>query len=93
MPYVMQVLAGNYINELTQDFEPATYVRHYDIEFNNGDGIVETTPDLNFAMRWDNIGDLLTAWRKVSVTKPRRDDGALNRPLTALSIIPVEVPE
>lgn len=44
-----------------------------------------TTPDVAEAMHFDGVGELMRVWLAVDERHPVRDDGKLNRPLSAFS--------
>lgn len=80
--YVMRVLAVTGVGEIT---EP-TWVAGFDIEAHDGRGEVRYTSDVATAMHFPTPGHLLDAWKCQSTTRPLRDDGEPNRPLTALTV-------
>jgi hypothetical protein len=49
-------------------------------------GTITLTYDREHALRFNGVSDAMTAWNRISVTRPRRPDGRPNKPLTALTI-------
>ena len=66
--------------------ERGHYLEWADIEAFDGRGDARVTRDLAKAMRFDDLTTAFEYWRATSKTRPIRDDGRPNRPLTAFSI-------
>ena len=62
------------------------YLESFDFEAYDGRGYGEFTPDPARAKRFDDVPACVLFWSTTSTTKPVREDGKPNRPLTALSI-------
>ena len=62
------------------------YLRTYDPEYADGRGYAVWTDDPEEALRFETSGEAWMLWRKVPFKRPRRDDGAVNRPLTAFTV-------
>lgn len=52
-------------------------------------GRIAVTLDLDKAIKFRNIDSVLSCWRMPSTRVPLRPDGEPNRPLTALTIVPM----
>lgn len=61
------------------------FLKSYDPEAYDGRGWADWG-NLDDAMRFSSSGEAWILWRSVSFTRPRRPDGAPNRPLTAFTI-------
>lgn len=68
------------------------YLQSYDPEARDGLGETRWTADPAKARLFDKAGDGFELWRTVSKTRPVRDDGKPNRPLSAHSIEMVRMP-
>lgn len=75
-----------------ESFDTPTWLERADHEFDNGVGAAWLTEDPILAMIFENNAAALEFWQKLSITKPVRDDGGINRPLTAYTIILEAVP-
>jgi hypothetical protein len=73
-------------------FNPPQYLKSYDIEAHEGRGDAELTADPSEAVRFDDMAHGMAVWRTQSVTRPLRDDGKPNRPLTAYHVEFTQVP-
>jgi hypothetical protein len=62
------------------------YVVKYDPDGPEG-VLLLTSPDVGEALLFDSGTDAYRLWRMQSVTRPLRDDGRPNRPLTALTVL------
>ena len=62
------------------------YLKTYDPEAHEGRGAATWTDKLAEARVFATAGDLLECWREQSKTRPLREDGCPNRPLTAFSV-------
>lgn len=69
------------------------YMRELDVEAVDGFGAVLLTTDISEAQVFESAYAALECWRKQSKTRPLRDDGQPNRPLTAYTIEIVGVVE
>lgn len=91
MPYVMQVLAMH-TSKGIREFVDGVYIESFDVEANGGRGDVEFTEQIECAHRFATAADLMAAWCAQSQVKPLRDrDGKPNKPLTAMTVLSVEV--
>lgn len=61
------------------------YVKAFDPEFMNGVGGIDLTDDIKQALRFKSFSAALECWKMQSETKPLREDGRPNRPMTAYS--------
>lgn len=59
------------------------YLESYDVNGDDGRGIVITTDDKSKALRFATTAEAMEAWRMQSTAVPLRHDGRPNRPLTA----------
>lgn len=67
--------------------ESGQYLKAYDPDQNAGRGHIEGTDDKMQALRFDDVIEAATCWRRQSRTHPfRLSDGEPNRPLTAFTI-------
>ena len=66
------------------------YLARYEPEAYDGHGLAEWTEDPRKAIRFATAADAFSAWRATPITRPVRDDGAPNRPLSAYSIAVLE---
>lgn len=93
MAYVIKCvnLSGTVTRSLERGTPNGMFLESYDVEAYNGRGDAKWTYDMYRAMRFDNIVDAQQTWAKQSETRPLRDDGEPNKPLTAftISIIPI----
>jgi hypothetical protein len=62
------------------------WLRSFDFENGGGRGYGVFTPEAKHARKFTNQGEALTFWRTQSKTKPFREDGEPNRPLTSLTV-------
>lgn len=67
------------------------YLKSYDAEAHDGRGSAIFTPHVEEALKFDSAVDALECWRTQSKTRPLRDDGKPNRPLTAFNITPERI--
>lgn len=96
MPWVLQqILVADAVQAVTAalrgDDVNGEYIKTFDVNSHGGVGSVVMTPHVAEAMRFDSFSAALEAWRTQSTVRPLRLDGKPNRPLTALSISPMEV--
>jgi hypothetical protein len=68
------------------------YLQWFDAEMHDGRGEAQFTPDLAKAKLFKDFDEAMEFWRTRSKTRPYRDDGAPNRPLTAFNITVEAVP-
>ena len=91
-PRFVMVLTGHQGIERPGQPVPSVgqFLRHYDPDFNHGNGHAEWTPHLSFAQRFETKEEAWALWQAVPRDKPTRPDGRPNRPLTAftISIVP-----
>lgn len=68
------------------------YLVTYDPEANDGMGAMAWSADVSKARRFPAAVEAMKCWRQVPVSRPVRDDGHRNRPLTAhtIEIVPLE---
>lgn len=82
-PFLIQCLAGG-------DGQPTPYdgqfLRRYEPEAHDGVGLAEWTEDPDLAVAFASLQEARAAWMRVPTTRPTRDDGRPNRPLTAYSV-------
>ena len=64
------------------------YLQSFDVEAFDGRGTCTWTDDIGEAMRFEDIGEAVEAWRTRSKVRPVRADGEPNRPLTAFNVEP-----
>lgn len=69
------------------------YLRSFDFEANDGLGFAEFTDEIAEAMRFDDLGAFHAFYVRIPECRPLRDDGKLNRPMTASHWEAVQVPE
>lgn len=62
------------------------YLRSYDPEYAGGRGHADWTANIHDALRFETPGEAWMLWRKQPFTRPWREDGRPNRPLTAFTI-------
>lgn len=81
-PYVIRILGSN------QHGAPSvpTFLESFDIEAHDGRGTADATGDVEKAYQFATAGAALEAWRAVPESRPTRDDGRPNRPLSAFTI-------
>lgn len=66
------------------------FVEHYDPEALNGAGLFSWTNDIREAKPFPDFTTAFEFWRQQSKTRPLRDDGKPNRPLTAKTVAIVD---
>jgi hypothetical protein len=72
---------------------PMRYLKAFDANAMGGMGTITLTNDPREARQFESIEAVLTCWKTVSDVMPWRPDGKPNRPLTAYTIQPQEVPD
>jgi hypothetical protein len=84
-------LTGIARNQIFACQEGEDLLAKYDPDFAGGEGAVWWTADQAKAQLFASRSDALKFYQQVSTVKPYRQDGKLNRPLTAytVEIIPV----
>jgi hypothetical protein len=87
MPWRMKIVGKGH--EL---FQVPVYLEDFDLEFRGGLGKATLTADPSKALPFETLESLFETWSTISRTKPRREDGRPNRPLTAYSFEPEQVP-
>jgi hypothetical protein len=68
------------------------YLEAYDPNAMDGYGVVLWTPDAASAKRFDSLLDAFEFSRRIPQSRPLRDDGQPNRPLTAYTLTFESVP-
>lgn len=68
------------------------WIKSADVDAYDGRGDVETTFDIDQALRFPTGGDAFAFWRQQSTVRPVREDGQPNRPLTAFNIVVERAP-
>lgn len=68
------------------------YLASYDPDACEGRGDIKVTRDIGLARRFADAREVLEEWRRQSTVQPLRSDGKPNRPLTAYTIQPKQVP-
>jgi hypothetical protein len=63
------------------------YLQDFDFDAFDGQGHGNFTDDIHAALKFDDVEDAMEYWRTVSMAKPVRSDGQLNRPLTASNVV------
>jgi hypothetical protein len=87
MPVVLRVVEltgvhlGNFAPAMPGDFLVA-----FDVEARDGRGEAIWSPDIKKAMKFPDAISAMRAWKSQSQTRPIRDDGKPNRPLTAYTV-------
>jgi hypothetical protein len=69
------------------------YLASYDPEALDGMGAFEWTRDPQMALRFPDAASAWVLWKTTSKTRPTRDDGKPNRPLTAYTVAIEDAPE
>jgi hypothetical protein len=69
------------------------WLAEYDPDADGGAGRITSTADPLRAKRYPDLAAALGEWRRVSTVQPTRLDGKPNRPLSAYTITPQEIPE
>lgn len=82
-PFLMQCVCGS-DGEMTP--YDGMYLRRYTPESHDGRGHALWTTDPDQAVPFASIMEAREAWMCVPITRPTRDDGKPNRPLTAYTI-------
>lgn len=59
------------------------FLKAFDFNANNGQGLADMTPDLQYAKRFPTMADALTFRNRVPASRPLRPDLQPNRPLSA----------
>ena len=62
------------------------WLKYFNHDTADGLGFGEFSADPTQAMKFDSAAELMAFWTKVSATKPVREDGKPNRPLTCVSV-------
>ena len=62
------------------------FVQSFDVNAHDGSGYGVFTRHEEQALRFKNMGEALSFWRRRSTVKPVRADGRPNAPMTALTI-------
>jgi hypothetical protein len=77
----------------TRLFDVDTWLQAYDPEFADGIGKAVETTDPAKARTFPSFEAVMETWKTRSKTRPTRDDGRPNRPLTAYTIQPEKIPD
>lgn len=75
-----------YVHGLVNGPEVNEWLKTYDLEAFGGRGHAIFTKDKAKALRFETKEAAWDCWRSISKTKPVRQDGKPNRPLTAFTI-------
>ena len=75
------------VDEFSGPIPNGMMLRRFDPEYAEGRGHAEWTHDPDVAMKFDDQMSALELWKTQSKTRPLRDDGLPNRPLTAYTIV------
>jgi hypothetical protein len=62
------------------------FLREYDPEFAGGLGVAKWTRDLDEALKFTDVTEIFRLWKLSPKSRPTREDGRPNRPLTAFTI-------
>jgi hypothetical protein len=84
--YIMVIHGTDY-----DSYDPPKFLKRYDLEFAKGFGMAELTNNRAEAMRFDDLDALLNTWKQIPESRPLREDGRPNRPLTAYAVSPETV--
>ena len=68
------------------------YLKSYDPEAHDGEGLADWTPDKADAQVFDSAVEAVRLWKAVPLARPTRPSGVPNRPLTAYTIVTEPVP-
>lgn len=79
-------LMGGRTSSGQRDVSDGQFLKSYDPEAHDGRGEVEWTRDPKEAKRFPSFTAAYEEWQFTSVTRPMREDGKPNRPLSAYSI-------
>lgn len=82
----MQIIKIMYCMSNPHDNSAGKYLKSCDFEAHGGRGQATLTTNPAEAQRFKDSGALLAFWSTVSKTKPVREDGMPNRPMTAYTI-------
>jgi hypothetical protein len=86
MSYGLWILDG-------YDLDSGHWLAEYDPDFGDGQGHVLGTMDPARAARFPDIGAALAEWKRPSTVRPLRADGKPNRPLSAFTVQPRQLPD
>ena len=92
MSVVLRVveLTGIHLGDFTPA-QPGDYLVSFDPDARDGRGEAVWSPDINKAMTFIDAISAMRTWRMQSYVRPYRDDGKINRPLTAYSVEGIEI--
>lgn len=94
MNAVIQLVAvAGQVRGLGAHPQPGQYLRRYDPEARAGHGQAEWTAALDEALTFPDGAAAFACWRTVPRSRPFREDGRPNRPLTAYTVEIVSLPE
>lgn len=86
-------IVGTPIVEFPIPEEVGHYLKAYTANGGDGRGVIETTDNIDEAMRFPDLYAAIQCYRSVSTTHPLRPDFLPNRPLTAFTLEFVKVRE
>jgi hypothetical protein len=89
--YAIQIVDQGNVQMSSGARPPGQYIKSFDPEAYDGRGDAEGTFDKREALTFTTGEDALNFWRQQSKTRPLREDGRPNRPLTAFTVEIVEV--
>ena len=69
-----------------QDDSDGCFLLTFDPDAYHGRGYATWTRDLDKALKFSSVEECLRLWKTISKTRRFREDGKLNRPLTAYTI-------
>ncbi len=94
MTVILQVVDLTWLRpELGTEPNAGQYLRWFDVARHDGLAPFPLTDRPDEAAQFDDEVAALAFWKTQSVVCPLRDDGLPNRPLTALSVEVVRLPE
>lgn len=76
-----------------EDVPAGAFLKSYDPDAHGGIGDATWTLDPTRAMVFPDTAAAIRCYQSVSVLRPTRPDGRKNRPLTAATIVVVNLPE
>jgi hypothetical protein len=81
--YIMRLLGNEHLGEALQQ---KTWLQSYEPSTRDGRGLITGTRIRENALR-GTMAELTELWGAQSATRPTRDDGRPNKPLTAFSVM------
>jgi hypothetical protein len=82
-----------HMRDIVQGNVKTSWLLRFDADAWSGRGVIKRTQDRAEAKRFASFSDVIECWKTQSTVRPLRPDGKPNRPLTAYSIEPVEIPD